>query len=95
MVKVSDGKVREACFRMQTKTERSTVLQCVVQLLYPLEFDCQPRSNSNQDNVSNTATAATLMDCTTGNDTSQEIMSHPERAVAVSAYKNVVAWMAD
>ena len=36
MTKGSDGQVRGAHIRMQTKTGRSTVLQRPVQLLYPL-----------------------------------------------------------
>ena len=47
VIKGSDGQVRGARVKIQTKTGRSTVLQCQVQLLYTLQINCQPRSNSN------------------------------------------------
>ena len=57
-----DVMARHAHVTMQTKTGRSTVFQHPVQLLYPLEINCQPRSNSNQDDASTTTTAGSLMD---------------------------------
>ena len=95
VIKGSDGQVRGACVRMQTKTGRSTVLQRPVQLLYPLEINCQPRNDSNQDDVSATTTADSSMDRATDNNASQEIRSRPQRAAAVRARKNVATWMAN
>ena len=100
MIKGNDGQVRGARVRMQTKTRRSTVLQRPVQLevqllypsLYPLEINCQPRNDSNQDDVSATTTADSSMDCA---NASQETRSRPQRAAAVRARKNVAAWMAN
>ena len=103
MIKGSDGQVRGARVRMQTKTRRSTVLQRPVQLevqllypsLYPLEINFQPRNDSNQDDVSATTTADSSMDRGTDDNASQETRSRPQRAAAVRARKNVATWMAN
>ena len=92
----SDGKVRGACVRMQTKIGRSSVLQWPVQLLYPLEINCQPRNDSNQDDLSAaTTTPDSSMDHATDNNASQETGSYPQRAATVRACKNIAAWMAN
>ena len=70
VIKGSDGQVRGACVRMQTKTGRSAVLQRPVQLLYPLEMYCQPRNDSNQDDISTATTTDSLMDHATDNNAS-------------------------
>ena len=57
-----------------------------MQLLYTLKINCQPR---NEDDVSATTTADSLMDYATDNNASRETESHPQRAAAVRVCKNV------
>ena len=77
VIKGSDGQVRGARVRMQTKTGRSAVLQRSVQLLYPLEIYCQPRNDSNQDDVSTATTTDSSMYHATDNNASRETGSRP------------------
>ena len=95
VIKGSDGQVRDVRVRIQTKTGRSTVLQCPVQLLYPLEINCQPGCADSQDDTSTATMAASSMDHATDDAVSQETRSHPQRTAAVRARSRVAAWMTD
>ena len=95
MIKGSDGQVRGAHVRMQTNTRRSTVLQRPVQLLYPFKINFQPRNDSNQDDVSATTTADSLVDRTTDNNANEQTRSCPQGAASVRARMNIAAWMAN
>ena len=94
MIKGSDGHARGVCVRTQTKTGRSTVLQCPVQLLYPLEINYQPRNDNSQNDVPTTAVDYLTNDAIDGT-ASQETVSRPQRAAAMRAHNRVAEWMAD
>ena len=91
----SDGHSKGACVRTQTKTGRSTVLQRPVELLYPLEINCQLKSDDSQDEDSTTVTAGSSIDHTTDDTANQGTGSRPQRAAAVRAHSRVAAWMTD
>ena len=61
------------------------MLQCPVQLLYPLEINYQPRSDDDQDDASTSTTAGSLIDHVTDDAANQETKSHPQKAAAVKA----------
>ena len=71
------------------------MLQCPVQLLYPLEINCQPNSDDSQDDDSTTTAAGSSIDRTTDDAANQGTGSRPQRAVAVRARSCVAAWMTD
>ena len=85
MIEGSDGYARGVRVRTQTKTGRPTVLQRPIQLLYPLEINCQPRSDDGQGTTASTAPDSS-MDCVVDDSVDQETGSHPQRAAAVRAH---------
>ena len=66
VIRGSNGQARGVRVKTQTKTGKSTVLQHPVQLLYPLEINCQPRSNDRQEDA---LTTNSVMDHATDNAT--------------------------
>ena len=92
VIRGSDGQARGAHVKTQTKTGRSTVLQRPVQLLYPLEINCQPRSNDQQEDALTTNSA---MDHATYNATRRETRDRPQRAAAIRGRRRVSEWMTD
>ena len=82
VIRGSDGQVRGVRIRTQTKTGRSTVLQHPVQLLYPLEINCQPRSNDQQEDALTTNSAM-------NHATIQETRNHTQHAAAIRGQRRV------
>lgn len=95
VIKGSDGHARGARIRTQTKTGRSTVLQRPVQLLYPLEINCEPRSDNSQDDVPTDDDVDSSIDCATDEAANPGTRSRPQRATAVRARSRIAAWMTD
>ena len=76
VIRGSDGHTRGVRVKTQTKTGRSTVLQYPVQLLYPLEINCQPRSDNRQDDAFTTTDS--VMDRASDDAASQETRTLPD-----------------
>ena len=91
VIEGSDGHARGVRVRTQTKTGRPTILRRPIQLLYPLEINCQPRSDDVQGTTASTAPDSS-MDCVV---VDQETGSRPQRAAAVRAHCRIAEWMRD
>ena len=100
VIRSSDGVIRAARVKTQSKTGRPTVLRRPIQHLYPLEVDLQePRAGDNQPEGTPADTSAADTQAS-DEDPSSEGNSNirgtrPRRAAAVQARDRILSWMID
>ena len=104
IIRTSDGRIRSAHIRVQSKTGRTTVLKRPVQLLYPLEVCSQERDSADsQPELKPTGVSGDLPSSTRqvndqdppmgGTETSPE--GRPRRSAAIEARNRILSYVTD